>query len=61
MFWYLDSSRIIPQEAEVFRHVREGSMTPVKRLLRSGQGSARDVTRYGITLLHTASATPTSI
>lgn len=57
MFWNLDCSRIVPQQAEIFRHVREGSISSVQHLLRCGQASARDVTRYGITLLHTASAT----
>lgn len=57
MFWNLDCSRIVPQQAEIFRHVRDGSIESVRYLLRCGQASARDVTRYGITLLHTASAT----
>ena len=57
MFWNLDCSRIIPQQAEILRHVRKGSVGSVRHLLRRGQASARDVTKYGITLLHTASAT----
>ena len=57
MFWNIEFSRVVPQQAEIFRHVREGSIDSVQHLLKFGQASARDVTRYGITLLHTASAT----
>lgn len=53
--WNLDCQRIVPQQAVVFQYVRNGSLDGVKRLLGSGQASARDITVHGITLLHTAS------
>ena len=57
IFWNLECSRVIPQQAEIFKHIREGSLNAVKHLFTCGQASARDVTRFGITLLHTASTT----
>ena len=57
IFWNLECPRVIPQQADIVRHVREGSLSAVKRLLACGQASARDVTKFGITLLRTASAT----
>lgn len=55
-FWSLDCVRIVSQNADIFQCVRDGSIDGTRRLLASGQASAKDVTMYGITLLHTASS-----
>ena len=47
--------RVISQDAKVFEYVRAGSTEKVKSLFSAGEASARDTTRFGITLLHTAS------
>ena len=54
-FWDLDCARIVPQQSNIFQYVRAGSMDSVKHMLQNGQASIRDITRHGITLLHTAS------
>ena len=54
-FCDLDCARIVPQQSNVFQYVRTGSMDSVKCMLQHGQASVRDITRHGITLLHTAS------
>ena len=46
---------VVPQQASIFEAVRTGSMDRVKQLLAKGQGSVRDVTTHGLSLLHTAS------
>lgn len=53
--WNLDCQRILPQQADIFQYVRMGLIEDVKRLLKRGQASARDMTVHGITPLHTAS------
>ncbi len=55
-FWSLDCVRIVSQDADIFQCVRDGSIDGARRLLGSGQASVKDVTMYGITLLHTASS-----
>lgn len=56
MFCRLDCPRVVSQHADIFQCVRAGSIDGVRSLLGSGQASARDITVYGISLLHTASS-----
>lgn len=54
IFCDLGFSRVISQNAKMFEYVRAGSTEKVKSLFNAGEASARDTTRFGITLLHTA-------
>ena len=45
----------VPPDAEIFKNARAGLIGNVKRLLSLSKASARDITIFGTTLLHSAS------
>lgn len=51
----LDFAKTVPPDAEIFRSARGGSIDNVKRLLSLRKASAKDITIFGTTLLHSAS------
>ena len=51
----LDFPRAVAADAEIFNSVRAGRIEDVKRLLSLRKASARDVTVFGTSLLHSAS------
>ena len=53
--WNLDFTRVVSESAAIFEYARQGSITDVQRLLAAGKACAKDVTKSGMTLLHTAS------
>ncbi|KAL9578016.1 MAG: hypothetical protein Q9212_005996 [Teloschistes hypoglaucus] len=53
--WLLDFPRIVPQDSKVFRLARSGDVEGIRALFDAGAATAKDVTVYGVTLLHTAS------
>ncbi|KAL8639068.1 MAG: hypothetical protein Q9228_003845, partial [Teloschistes exilis] len=55
MHWLSDFPRIVPQDSKVFSLARSGDVEGIKALFNAGVATAKDVTVYGVTLLHTAS------
>lgn len=53
--WNLDFIRVVPDHSPVFESARRGSVDEVKAMFAAGKATAKDVTRFGITLLHIAS------
>ena len=53
--WSLDFIRVVPDHSPIFESARKGSVDEVKEMFATGKATAKDVTRFGITLLHTAS------
>lgn len=53
--WNLDFIRVVPDHSPIFESARKGSIDEVKEMFATGKATAKDVTRFGITLLHTAS------
>lgn len=53
--WLSDFPNIVPQDSKVFSLARSGDVEGIKALFNAGVATAKDVTVYGVTLLHTAS------
>ena len=53
--WDLDFPRVVHHESRIFECARAGSIQDMMQLLSSGRATARDVTKFGITLLHIVS------
>ena len=53
--WNLEFIRVVPDHSPIFEFAREGSLDNVKEMFATGRATAKDVTRFGITLLHIAS------
>ena len=52
--WSLNFPTVVSADGDIFRLVRLGSTDDVKRLLSLQKASARDVTEFGVSLLHSA-------
>ena len=52
--WSLDFPTVVPADGDIFRSVRAGSTDDVKQILSLRKATARDVTEFGVSLLHLA-------
>lgn len=55
LHWTLGFPRTVSTDAEIFKCARAGLIRDVKRLFSLGKASAKDVTMFGTSLLHSAS------
>lgn len=49
--WHITTVNVVPEDAEIFRCVRQGNVEAVRRLFEQGEASARDVDPWGFSLL----------